>query len=326
MRWMTYGAMAVGLLAACNGDKGEVTPTGETGDTDTTDPRCPNALLESFPEDGANGVYAWSSMDLLLSRSDAGATIVVTDDDGTEVTGSLVLTEEDKRLTWTPSGPMAAGAYTWTLEWTDCETRTATFNVSDVGTTLIADPSSLIGKTYVLDLTESRFVAPENIGEALTSQLEVRLLLGVVDVDDDGVHFMAGAEELTGGSQSLDAPTTRFAEAADFSENPRFTGASDALGLVVEGDPITVTDLEMTGSFAADGSAIEGFRMRTILDMRDLKDALDLEDDNGPCDLFSASFAVQCTACPNGAGDFCIDLVVADLTLPDAGYTMVEVP
>jgi len=325
MRWMTFGAMAMGLLAACSGDKGEVTPTGDTGGSTTDDPRCPNALLESYPEDGTGNVYAWSSVDLLLSRSDAAATVVITDDPGNEVPGTLTLSEDDKRLRWLPTDPMDPGEYTWTLEWTDCETRTGTFNVADFGTTEVADPSSLVDNAYVLDLTEARFVAPENIGDALTTQLEVRLLLGVLEIDGDGIDLMAGAEVLEGGSQALDAPTTRFSEPADFSANPRFEVSTPSLGLVVEGDPITVTDLEMSGSFRADGSAIEGFSMRTILDMRDLKDALDQEDDEGPCTLFSASFSVECTACPNGDGDYCIDLVVADLTLPAAGYTMVEV-
>ncbi len=326
MRWMMFGAMLTSVVAGCSGDKGEVTPTGETGDTDTTDPRCPNALLESYPEDGNSTVYAWSSVDMLLSRSDDEATITVADTSGTEVAGTLTRTEDDTRLTWLPDGMMAAGDYTGTLEWTDCDTRTASFTVTDTGTTAVTDPSSLVGKTYVLDLTESRFVAPENIGAALTTQLEVKLLLGVLAVDGSGIDFLAGAETLEGGSQSLDAPTTRFDNAADFSGDPRFVVSTDSLGLVVEGDPITVTDLEMSGSFAADGSAIHGFRMRTTLDMRDLKDALEQNDDDGPCNLFAGSFEVFCTPCDNGEGDYCIDLVVADLTLPEAGYTMIEVP
>jgi hypothetical protein len=318
MRWL-----ALVLLVACSGDKGKVQPTGDTGAGDDDDVACNNAILGSYPGADATDVYPWSAMDVSLSQPDADATIEVRTSGGDVVAGTVGRFDNDRRLEWLPDAPMSSGDYTYDLVW-GCETRTTSFQVDDGPTTPTGDPAGLVGKTYVLDLKQSRFVAPQGIGPALESTLEVKLLLGIVSADATGVQLLAGAEAQEGG-QDLGASTTSFTNVADFSD-PRFSVAQAALPLVVEGDPITVTDLNISGSFTADGSSIQGFRMSTILDTRDLKDALGQPNDDGPCNLFSASFGVQCEACPDGEGEFCINLVVADLVLPDAGYSMVEVP
>lgn len=324
MRWMAL-AVRVGvgaaMVVACNGDKGEVV---DTGDTDTnTEPRCQNAVLEAYPEDATSGVYAWSAVDIAMSQPDTSAVITVLDDAGAEVAGVSELLDDDRRVQWTPDAPMAVGDYTYSMSW-GCDDVAAGFSVGDAGTTPTGDPAGLAGRTYILDLKQARFVGPQGIGPALETQLEVKLLLGVFAADATSLQFIAGAEDQSGG-QDTEASTTLFDDPAAFSD-PRFSISQDALPLVVEGDPITVTDLDISGSFSADQSAIVGFRMSTTLDTRDLKTALNQKTDEGPCNLFAASFGVKCEACPDGAGEYCINLVVADLTLPEAGYAMVEIP
>jgi hypothetical protein len=310
---------------ACSGDKGEVSPTGETGTDDTNTGSCRNAILSQYPEGGEAEVFAWSAVDVTLSAADTAATIAVVDGSGAEVAGAVSLLDADKRLEWRPASGMAPGPHTATLTWTGCEPVAVDFTVHDAATAPVTDTSSLVGKTYILDLTQGRFVAPEGIGSALQTLIEVRLLMGVVAVDAGGISLLAGAEA-DGGGQDLAAATTAFSEPASFLADPHFTAEQPTLPLVVQGDGLTVTNLTMSGSFSSDGSAVEGFRLSAVLDTRDLKDALSITDDNGVCDLFGAAYGVTCEACPGGDGDYCITLVIADLTLPEAGYTMVEVP
>jgi hypothetical protein len=328
MRLSTMVPLLCGL-AACAGDKGEVVDTGDTDtvtDTDTdTNPNCGNAVLERYPADGETDVYAWSGVDILLSQADATATVVVTDSAGTEVSGTVERYLDDTRIEFLPSEPYAAGeTYTATLNW-GCDPAPSSFTAGSEGTDPVADPSSLIDRTWVLDLKDGRFVAPDGIGPALQTMLEVKLLLGVTAADATTLQFRTGAEDGAGG-QDLSASTTDFDAAADFSGNPFFTASQPVLGMVIEGDPIDVEQLDISGSFAADGSEIVGFRMSGIVDTRDLKEALEVEADGAVCDLFGASFNVECEACPSGDGDYCITLVVADLPMPEAGFGLAAVP
>jgi len=325
------------VLAACGGDKGEVTPTGDTGtdidtdttdtDTDTTDtdttPNCANAVLGRYPGDGDADIYVRSGIDVQLSQPDATASIVVTDSAGTPVVGDVSLHDGDRRVQFLPGEDYVDGeTYTASLEWA-CDPRDISFTAGSDGASPVADPSVLVGRGYSLDLKDGRFVAPDGIGAALESMLEVKLLLGVTAADATSISLRAGAEDAKGG-QDLAATTTDFSDPAAFA-NPFFSVTQDVLPLVIEGDPIDVEDLYVSGSFAADGSEIVGFRMSGIVDTRDLKDAVGVSGDGDVCALFGASFNVSCEACPGG-GDYCITLVVADLPMPETGFTVEVVP
>lgn len=329
---MTLRTIGLLALAIGCGEKGQVTPTGDTSDTDTvtsgdtdtdttpvTTPNCANAVLDRYPAEGDTDIHARSAIDVLLSQPDATATIVVTDGDGNEVAGTVNRLDSDRRLEFLPGEDYASGAsYTATVQWA-CDDRPITFTAGDAGTTPVADANDLIGRTYSLDLKNGRFVAPDGIGAALQTMLEVKLLLGVVGTDGTSLDLRAAAEDAKGG-QDLTTPTTDFTEAADFA-NPYFEVTQGVLPLVIEGDPINVVDLSISGSFEADGSAISGFRMSGIVDTRDLKDAVGVSGDEQVCQLFGASFNVQCEACPEG-GDYCITLVVADLPMPETGFSL----
>jgi len=324
---LTTLALGCVLVAACGGDKGDTTPTGDTGDTTDTDTtgNCANAVIDRYPADGDTDVYAWSGIDVTLSQPDATATVVVTDDAGAEVPGTVTLHDGDSRVQFLPDAGYAADtAYTATLQWA-CDDRAVGFTTGSLGTATVGDPSSLVDRGYALDLKNGRFVAPDGIGAALQSLLEVKLLLGVIAADASSVSLRAGAEDRKGGGQDLSASTTDFDDPAVFVD-PYFEVTQDVLPLVIEGDPIDVADLTISGAFAADGSSIEGFRMSGIVDTRDLKDAVGVTEDDGVCNLFSASFNVACEECPSGEGVYCINLVVADLPLPETGYAVVEVP
>mgnify|MGYP000117590126 CR=1 FL=1 len=313
---------AIGVLAAaCGGDKGEVVDTGPDGPT--TDPRCANAVLDQYPVGGESDVFVRSSVDVTLSQPDTSATIVVTDASGAEVPGTVSLLDDDKRVEWLPVDALDAGAdYTATLNWA-CEAVVVDFGTGSVGSAAVADPSGLVDRGYTLDLKDGRFVAPDGIGAPLQSLLEVRLLLGVTAVDATTLSLRAGAEDAKAGAQDLAASTTDL-NPATFAD-PYFEVSQELLPLVIEGDPIDVTDLTISGSFASDGSSIDGFRLSGVIDTRDLTEAVGVEGPDGVCNLFSASFNVQCQDCPNGEGTYCINLVVADLPLPETGYPVVEV-
>ncbi len=309
-------AWALVLMIACTGDKDTTDDTDDTGDTDTT-PTCGNSLIASFPEDGATDVYGRTVVDATLAAPDATATIVVTDSAGGDVAGTVATVGD--RVVFTADAPFVAGdTYTSELLW-GCDTVTATWAVdADVGGPVAV--ASLDSNTYLLDLRTGRFVAPTGIGGALQSLIQVDLLLQTVD--NGGSLGLVTGVAAESGVQDACVPTVPFDQDADYTADPFWTASQDTLPLSVAGDVVNVGELDLSGTFSPDGSAIVGLSLAGIIDTRDLVESVAPGGgDDAVCNLFSATFGIDCEACPGG-GTFCINLVIDQLTLPDAGFVM----
>ncbi len=80
------------------------------------------------------------------------------------------------------------------------------------------------------------------------------------------------------------------------------------------GYSVTIDDLLISGTFAPDGSYFGGGTLSGLIDTRPLVSLVfdDEDDDNAICD-FILGFGVSCVACPNGDGDYCLELKAVDL-------------
>jgi hypothetical protein len=306
-------------LMACSGtnlDKGDT--------AQTTSGRCANNILERHPADGAADVYHRARTDRHFALSDSSARIVLTDASGSEVAGTDV--NDGNYVGFVPDEPLESGAtYTSTLSWA-CDPDITSFTVSDqIGEAV--DSASLEGRSWALDLREGREVNPLGINAALEQLIEFDLILGYDRDGTKGAFRMVGAISDKTGNQDVCAPFIPFENNGDLTANPYFTLTSNVLPIYVDGALLEIDDLEMSGSFTADGTEIQGLELSGVIDTRPLAGVIDEKgtgDAESVCELFSGTFNFDCEACPGGDGDYCIFLELDDLKAEETGFAVMR--
>jgi hypothetical protein len=272
---------------------------------------CDNGIVSISPADAASNVYYRSDVTVLFEASDENATVVVSTG-GTEVNGSA--TWDGDTMTWSADAPLdASTTYDVAISY-ECGTPATSFTTSEVGSA--ADSADIADRTYVLDLAGGNFVQPAGVGPLLQTQLAVDILIGVTGVSDTEVYMMGaiGVEGANPPEQDTCEETIDFPTAADFSANPFFSVGPDTTTLSVQGMDITIDDLLISGAFAPDGSYIAGATLAGAVDTRPLVGLIDPEgSDDTICDLV-ATFGVACEPCSDGSGDYCLTLLVNDIS------------
>jgi len=301
------------FLAACGTDK-----DGSATDDSSTQPSCEVEIDSTVPASGAVDAYYRAPIEFSLSDADPTATIT------TDIPGSQTTSADGKTVIWTPTDALAPStAYTVTLDYCGGNADLA-FTTSALGTA-IPDTSSLVGATYTIDLATARIVEPAGIGSVLTSQLQQSILVGVESVDASNIQMIGAIAAAGTTTQDYCTPTIPF-PSADFTTAPFFTIGPRTTSLSVAGYNVEIQDLEITGTFAADGSYFGGGTLSGTIDTRPLAPLLDDSGNEGAiCDL-AVNFGAACEACPSDGGMFCLTLV-ADQITADAvsGGPLVEV-
>lgn len=188
------------------------------------------------------------------------------------------------------------------------------------------DEGPLVGKTYAIDLSTGRVVSPEGLGDLL-GPFMTRLLFGVEGQGADALWTVGAMAVLDSEpvEQDLCLETVAFPE-ADFSADPAFQ--IDATGTATRayflGVPILLDDLRLSGTFSADGGAIEGMRIVASVETHALAPVIDetcvSTSSDYPaclqvvCDLMAV--AGGCVACADGTGDHCLLLDIDQLDAP----------
>jgi hypothetical protein len=300
-----YLVILAAALFACTGDKDTTDgDTGPVGDDDDTNP-CTNSILAQFPEQGSTDVYVETDVRFTLSEEDTTATISVTDSAGTtvpgtsSVSGTLVTWTSDERLQPTTQ-------YNSTLTYA-CGDATVTWTTNEIGP---ATTVELVGQVYGLDVANGEWVQPPGVGDLIASQLgATQIFLSVTNVTETNIEMLGAIG--SNAVQDVCSPTIPFPPAA--WEDPFFSLESELLPLAVSGFVINIEDLELEGGFAPDGSRIGGGSLKGSVDTRPLVEAFGLEGgETAICDLV-ATFGVQCLACSDGSGDFCLSVWVDNM-------------
>ncbi len=310
---------AILAVAACTGSGDSDTSGGTAGDNggDTT---CGVTVDDTVPASGATDAYYRGNIEFTLSDPDATATIT------TAIAGHQETGADGVTVKWVLDGAMDPGtSYTATLDYCGGSVELA-FTTSDLGTEM-PEPTSLVGRTYVLALGDARIVEPPGIGAVLSSYLTTDILLGVTAVDGGSLEIIGALAktDVTPSEQEFCDPTIPF-PAADFSEQPYFAVGPQTTTLSVAGYDIEIGDLNVTGTFAADGTYFDGGTLSGTIDTRPLAPLVDDSGDEGAiCDL-AIQFGAECEACPADGEPFCLTLV-ADQILAEQvdGVTLVEI-
>jgi hypothetical protein len=299
-------------LFACDGGK-----DAANDDTSDSQPSCEIEIDSTVPASGAVDAYYRAPIEFTLSDADPTATIT------TDIPGSQVTSEDGKTIKWVPTDPLAPStSYTVTLDYCHGSADLA-FTTSALGTP-IPDSSSLVGMTYTIDLANARIVEPAGIGSVLTSQLQQNILVGVQSVDASSIQMIGAIATDGTTTQNYCDPTIPF-PAADFSAAPYFTVGPQTTTLSVAGYNVEIQDLEITGTFAADGSYFGGGTLSGTIDTRPLAPLLDDSGNEGAiCDL-AVNFGAQCQACPSDGEPYCLTLVADQITATSVSGTLSEV-
>jgi len=298
-------------------DDDDDAPGYDDDDDDDDDDGCDNDVEQFHPMDGETEAFYRTDIAVNLDDPEPSATITV---DG--VSGSTEV--EGVTVAFTPDAPLTPGStYNAELSYS-CGTEAWSFSVSGDGNPVTTSPN---GKVYSIDLESGTFIVPgadtgDLVGELITG---VEVLLSPTAEPTTEIP-MIGAVGDGNGNQDICYETLAFPVTPAF-EDPYFALESETLTITIAGVTATIDDLELSGAFTEDASAIVGGTLKGSIDTRSLKEALDLPTtapDDAVCGVVSA-VGVDCVECADGTGPYCLDLWVADLTAADVGGSIVEI-
>lgn len=308
-----YMLGVLGLLVGCEGG------TGKDSADDSGPPECSITVDKTIPAKDQPDFYHRGVLEFHLSEKDDSAKVTA------DFTGAQTASDDGTVIYYTPDAPLdPASSYSVTFTYCDGDkTIDLPFSTSDLGTDLAVD---IVGKAYQLDLAKANIVQPPNIGSVLGSLLTTPILIGVAEISGDDLT-MVGAIGVEGGggqdycTQTIDFPT------ADFSGRPYFKVGPQDTTLSISGASIKIGQLEVTGTFASDGSYFGGGTLKGSVDARDIAAALpDLGyDAQGLCDLI-AGFGAACETCPTDSEPYCLTLVANSIQADGINGAIVEVP
>lgn len=291
---------ATTMMVACSGGGKDTTGPDDTG----TPPACSNSISAQFPDNGNTDVYYKTDVRFTLAEEDATATIVMTDSAGAEVSGTT--TVEGKIVTWSGDDFAPLTTYTATLNYA-CGAPSVSWTTSDVG-----GPTEvpIVDRVFALDLASGEWVRPAGVGDLLATQLGDTQIFVTPTETPAATITMTGAIG-SQNTQDLCSPTIPFPP-ANWSD-PYFELESDLLPLVVAGLTIEIEDMSLSGAYAPDASRIQGASLRGSIDTRPLGEAFDLgTTDDAVCGLVN-TFGVQCEACSDGSGNYCLTVWVDNI-------------
>jgi len=314
----TLSILPLLTLVACSGkdDSGETGGNGGNGG----DGACGVTVDSTIPSEGSTDAYYRANVEFALSDPDGTATIT------TDIAGHQETSEDGLTVLWVLDAPMSSSTpYTATLDYCGGSV-TLSFTTSELGTEM-ADTNSLVGRTYIVALADARIVEPPGIGSVLSSYLTQDILLGVNEVSGDslGIIGAIAKADVSPDEQDYCDPTIPF-PTADFSAQPYFTVGPQTTTLSVAGYDIEIGDLNVTGTFAPDGTYFDGGTLSGTIDTRPLAPLIDDSGDEGAiCDL-AINFGAECEACPSDGQPFCLTLVADQILAEELDeVTLVEV-
>jgi hypothetical protein len=312
---------ALGLLAGCpaedkdNGTDDTAIGTDTDGDTaDTDSGPCESTVLSLEPADGATAVYYRDPIVVSFEGDGSSADLSLTDAGGAEVPFETEWTDGNVQAFLTT---VLDAESTYTLSVDVCgAASSASFTTSSLGAPLAVGAEDMVGNTYVFRLSDSTITEPAFLDLLASSYLTLPLLISVTAADETSLDLLGGVGELENDgtyTQVISEETWDF-PAGDFSEQPYFEAFAEYITLSYNGILIPIEEFHLSGTFTADGTAIERGVGSGLGDSRYMaplvgRDAGDLA---AVCEI-AAGAGVSCEPCADGE-PYCIYIVAEDIT------------
>jgi hypothetical protein len=287
--------------------------TDSDADTDTGTLPCDNPVNQTFPLNGAVDIYTGTHVWFVLTDEDPTATVSVVDSLGTPVPGAS--TVDGTLVDWSGDELLPNATYTGVLTHA-CGSEVIDFSTSDVGAPLSLDPTGMV---YSVDFESGAFVKPLGLGSLITSMIGYNgLLVSPTVVDASSIEFIGavGAYDV----QNVCVPTASLPSVSWV--DPDFELVSTLLPMDFGGITVDVTDVEVWGSFLANGSELQFGRLKGLLDTRNLGDLLGLGSAPDAVCILTATFGANCETCTDGL-DYCLPIWVDGLVAPSVGGSIV---
>lgn len=218
----------------------------------------------------------------------------------------------DSVATLTPTAPLSPDT-SYTLGVDYCGgTISLRFSTSSIGHPV--SPAAIIGQTWVLDLMSGEFIKPEASGVVTAFTLGDGYLFSVLSADQTTVSLRGGRAIYDGAwRQELCAPTIDLDAPLNFTDNPLAT---------LQGNPITIGWMDMmegslSGAFSDDGTTVAHIQLSGSITVTDLLQTIADQSLSKAeaCGLLEG-FGLDCTACPDGSGPYCITYALVGITAP----------
>lgn len=247
---------------------------------------------------------------------------------GGDVAGETTRDEDLYEVTLNPSANLSSNtAYHITVAF-DGATEEWDFTTSALGSP-VGDSSTLIGKTYNLDLAHANITQPEGVGSILGSYLtDVIILFSPTEVDDvdQSIQVVGALGTEDGGSltQDMCSPSLGLTEVTPGQwNNPYFQVGPALFETDIEGINVVIQDLLIAGDFEPDGSSVQEAIFAGQVDTRDFADLLDPGNPDAICQLIEG-LGIPCEACPQDGLEYCLTVRAQDISAEEVpGLTLV---
>jgi hypothetical protein len=179
---------------------------------------------------------------------------------------------------------------------------------ADTDTDSDTDPvvaGDTIGKTYSFSLDDATISKPAGMGTLLDGQLTQSVLLEVQYADETSMDLMLGLSLPDEWAEQDYCVATSALPGASFAENPSFNAGPTSLSVTANGITLSLDDLYLSGTFAADLSEITNGKLSALLDTRPLDELAQSYGVDTACELL-AYIGASCIDCPDG-NESCVE-------------------
>ena len=316
-RTLLLALLALPTFTACSG-KGD-----DTAGTNGVGSSCSLSVVSSDPADGATDVSA-TSVSFTLSGDATGAQISMTDADGATVNGENAVSGDT--VTFTPTPPFAGGTQYSASVWYCSDTDEPQNEGISFTTVAGTPPPNLTGKSYTVNIAGATWQQPAGVGSLIGGMITADLLVGVVNDSGGSLELIGATTTDIGAGQNYCSPSIPF-PVADFSASPTFSAGPADVIFAVSGYTVPINGLQISGTFASDGSNFTGGQVAGQVDVRDLADIvgslLGTTDPPTICGLLSG-FGATCVTCSSDGEELCIDVLITDITATERPSESVE--
>jgi hypothetical protein len=302
------------------------TDTDTDADTDTAE-LCTRTVLGTAPADAEIDVYYRAPLVVSFDGDGSIATFSLADAGGAEVAFETTWTDGNVQASL---ATVLAPSTTYTLSVDVCGVvTTSTFTTSSLGSALTVANADLIGRTYVWRLSDATITEPSFLEFVAGTYLTTPLLVSVTAADETSLDLIGGVgnHENDGTYTQVMTEDTWDFPAGDFTENPYFEAYSDLITVTYQGTPIPIEQFHLSGTFTADGTAIEKGVGTGFGDSRHMGPLVhkSADDLTAVCEIAAAA-GVECQPCADGE-PYCLYIVAEDITAEWAeGLSITPVP
>ena len=283
-------------------------------DLETTAATCSAQIASTSPFPDSTNMYHRDFISVELSEADEAAYIALFDANGSSIAGTSA--HSGTQITFTPDRPLLP-SHSYQVQVSYCgspEPVSYTVQTSDLGEPLRDGTSSLIGKTYLVDVSSGRVLEPLGVGDLLQGLLQNTFLITVKDVVQDRLEVRVALTEAESEKQNFCVPSMEEFPRIDVSESSYISVVENDIPINIAEHNFVLHDLVASGTISPDGLYLGEIEVEGMLDLREVAPIVQelgvtVEDAESFCDVLDG-FDSACQPCPTDAQPYCLAIVV----------------